>query len=362
MGASPVDFDLGTTERDNFVIDNEGLSRGIEIELDRLEPVGGVLSIQGRQVLLYIPDQGGSIDSVINDGSKGKRFHIANCSTLHKMRTQNRIERYLVTNNLTGDFDVYGNGESQHVARKGTARLVVCRNCLKHLNYKGYKNSSATGPTKNEIFKNFKLSEFFARHSTLFRYTPDQLKPIEAGYSDDWKSVSAQYRSQHNYCCEQCSVNLSDYKHLLHCHHKNGVKRDNSQNNLEALCKDCHRRQERHEHLNISAQEMTIIRSCRRDQGMLDNNSWDELLELTDTSFHGILLTYQSRGTQRPEIGYDIENEQHEVVITAEIAWTAQKKAIVFDDKEVKVMGNLGWTAITLNDAVNNAATGSYLV
>ena len=362
MGASPVDFIMDRKESDGFVIDDEGLSRGIEIELDRLEPVGGVLSIQGRQVLLYIPDHGGSIDGVLRDGSTGKKFHVANCATLNKMRALNRIERYIVTNDLSGNFEIYGNGGYHHGGRKGIAQLVVCKNCLKHLNYKGYKNGLPTGSTKSQIFKDFSLSEFFARHSTLFDHTPSHSTVIEAGYSDNWKEISATYRSQQNYCCEQCTVNLSQHKHLLHCHHVNGVKRDNSESNLKALCMDCHRKQPMHQHLNISAKQMHNIHTCRREQGLLENNSWDELLKLADTSFHGILLTYHKRGKQQPEIGYDIENDKQEVVFTAEIAWTAYKKAIVFDEREVDTAKSLGWTAITLNEALENAANGSYLI
>lgn len=360
MGASRSAFELNKEKSESFALDNEGLSRGVEISLSALEPVGGVLSIQGMQVLLYIPDQGGSIESVLKDGSKGKKFHVANCSTLHKMRAINRIERYIVTNDLSGNFNVHGS--NYRIKNEGTAKLVVCKNCLNHTNYKGYKNGSYPGPTKGKIFKEFNLSEFFARHSTLFDHTPTQLEQTLVGYSEDWTEVSQKYRSSKNYCCEQCKADFSEHNYLLHSHHINGVKRDNSDANLQALCADCHRKQPMHQHMSISAKQMDTIYKLRREQGLFDDNTWDELLELTDTSFHGILQTYRHNGKPRPEVGYDVENSEQEVVITAEVAWALKKKAIVFNAKEVDILTTIGWSAITLNEAVDNAAHGHYLV
>ena len=40
------------------------LIRGREVKLDELESVSGLLAVEGRQVLLYIPDQGRRIAEV----------------------------------------------------------------------------------------------------------------------------------------------------------------------------------------------------------------------------------------------------------------------------------------------------------
>ncbi|WPU32705.1 HNH endonuclease [Pseudoalteromonas piscicida] len=68
-----------------------------------------------------------------------------------------------------------------------------------------------------------------------------------------------------HYTCEQCGVELSQYKRLLHTHHINGVKTDNSISNLRALCLDCHKKQPKHEHMHVTHNDQLIINQLRRD-------------------------------------------------------------------------------------------------
>src|SRR5690606_23083484 len=114
----------------------EELIKGIEIKLDDLASTAGLLTYEGRQVLLYIPDQGGNISAVLGgEREKGKRFHVAECDTLEKMRRANRFERYIATTDVSGIFAVHGQ-DFNFGSREGHAPLHVCINCLKALNYK----------------------------------------------------------------------------------------------------------------------------------------------------------------------------------------------------------------------------------
>src|SRR5690606_37102207 len=64
------------------------LSQGKEVQLDDLDVVNGLLSVEGRQVLLFIPDQHAAVDVVQAAPEKGKRFHVADCKTLQDMRAR----------------------------------------------------------------------------------------------------------------------------------------------------------------------------------------------------------------------------------------------------------------------------------
>lgn len=89
----------------------KGKVLGTDIHLDQINGSNGVLFYEGHQVMLYIPDQGNSIDSaLINGKDKGvKRVHIAECRTIIEMRDKGRFHnRYVVTNRIDGKFNVFG--------------------------------------------------------------------------------------------------------------------------------------------------------------------------------------------------------------------------------------------------------------
>src|SRR5699024_4548236 len=87
-----VDFDWDTVTRPE-PIDIE-LDTGKEIALEELKVMDGLLTVQGRQVLLYIPDQGFryTLAEIQEDPRNGRRYHVADCSTLDDMRGRKRFE------------------------------------------------------------------------------------------------------------------------------------------------------------------------------------------------------------------------------------------------------------------------------
>lgn len=62
-------------------------------------------------------------------------------------------------------------------------------------------------------------------------------------------------------------VDLSLYKHLLDTHHINGVKTDNSDSNLRALCKECHSLEPKHEHMLVPYYQIRDLDIIRIRQG-----------------------------------------------------------------------------------------------
>ncbi len=214
---------------------------GLEVNPDDLV-IGsdGTLAINGERVLIYIRD-------VSSLGSRPK-FHIAHCGTLSGMIKGGRGHRYVVSNRTDGIFQInvnngYAGVQTEHV------RLNVCKNCLAKLRYKGYRQY---GRDWDEIYRNFRLDEFFE----MYRETPTTWLPLHNNetapanvYPEDWHEISLQYRESVGWVCEQCLINFRVQRQRLHVHHIDGNKANNDRTNLKALCHWCHRKQPGHGHM-----------------------------------------------------------------------------------------------------------------
>jgi hypothetical protein len=323
---------------------------GTDIALEDVDVTGGLLSSHGAQIILYIPDHGKWLDKALINGHDGNKFHVADCTVLEKMRKKNRFQRYKALVNITGGFDIFGYSSSQVCGMETTARLRVCMMCLTHLNYKGYTTELGR---KSQILHDFNLKDFFAEHSTLFRYLPTAFIELKSGYANDWKKISRNFRARKNYSCESCGVDLNGHKNLLHCHHTDGNKRHNSAANLQALCADCHRKQPLHDHMYVKTADLSVIQKLRKNQGVLgDTTDWNDLFQLIDPPYQGLLRLYKSRNEPKPEIGYEVIDSSGAVKAEVEIAWPSAQFAVVDDEPAGQRLSALGWRSVTLEEAL----------
>lgn len=305
-------------------IDSE-LKAGKEIHLADLDNTPALLSVRGRQVVLYIKDHTNKFDLAIENGERGNRFHIAQCKTLDEMRQSKRFQRYVATNRLDGLFPIEEASFRKGLPRTGEARLKVCKYCLERLNYKGSSNYEA----RQKAFKSFSFTEFFSCYSTCFKYMPSTLdEKSSVGYTEDWPELSKKVRMAAGYICDQCGVDLSSQRNLCDVHHVNGVKSDNRLENLRVLCKDCHRKQPMHTGIFISAADMAKILRLRLQQSRLNISDWKDAFKLSDTAIHGDMHVLRARGYPPPIIGYDLQKDSGEVFITLEAAWPDRRIAI----------------------------------
>ena len=349
MGAEPVDFDLVAVWDDSDIeFDNELSNSGIEVNLEDLESEEGLLSVRGRQVILFIPDHAFRIEKVLMDPSQGNKFHIADCKTLDTMRERKRFERYKVTNNLSGVFDIFGIDQLRKPV-EAAVELNVCKNCLNMLNYKSATTSNVT--QRNAIVSDFSVEEFFSTYSSIFKFLPKQhIDYAEKGYSDDWKDVSSRVRKQANYICSSCGVDLTNKKNLLHVHHVNGVKSDNSSSNLIVLCADCHKKEPYHGHLFIKRDDIRLINRLRKEQKVIGDASWDLIYKYADTAVHGILNLCQKKNYPPPVVGCDLTDNDGRIVAEIELGWPETNFGIYLGEK-VEVDG---WYLINHKESLDH--------
>ncbi len=238
---------------------------GIEISPSEIEiDFDGTFEYKGRKVVVYIRDQ---YKSSYSNPDELNKLHIVDCGTLQVMRRQGKYQRYVVTTRTDGLFIVnflgsFGSG----IQEKGVERkLYVCINCLKRLNYNNYNRLGC--PERNEIRRCFDLAEFFVRYPAQIVNPPrhtDITAPLNI-YSRHSEQISRRYREIMEWKCEGCQVSLGDGEmgRFLHVHHVNGLRHDNRNENLRALCIKCHAEQPQHQHLRNGRDYVEYLRNLQ---------------------------------------------------------------------------------------------------
>ena len=328
---------------------SNGLILGKDIQLGDIDGSNGILNYNGHQVMLYIPDQGDDIQFALEDGKLGRRIHVAECSTLELMRDTGRFKRYDVISRTDGLFPVFGRNFKLKQDIEGEADLGVCKNCLKILNYKGYATQNYA--IKNQVFNDFSFEQFFEVYSSYFKSLPTNNMKQSSNYTADWPSISAKFRSELNYTCEQCGVNLTSESKLLHTHHINGNKADNSSSNLRVLCADCHKKQPHHGHIYVSNEEVLKINQLRREQHKFDVFDYINIRECADSALDGLIQKCQLTRLPGAELGIVINDSGNMVAI--DLCWPRRKVAVLINMENARVLRSHGWNVFTAFDALN---------
>lgn len=278
--------------------------RGVDVVLDEIEDIGNLLSYKGRQILLYIPDHAGSVSNVLAGSAEGKKFHVAHCQTLEKMKEAKRFERYVATTKLDGYFTLTGADYLTGKEIRGDARLLVCKHCLSKLNY---KQAALSPATRHKIRNDFDITEFFETYSSCFPYIPKRETPGAGSglYSSNWREISDRVRADAQWQCDECKIGLADHKHLLHVHHIDGNKGNNTESNLRPLCAACHRDQPFHSTIFVRREDMLTITQLRVALGVLGRN-WAALMKYSDTALRGYLGLARAKGSYPPQVGLTI--------------------------------------------------------
>ena len=266
MGGTKIDWnisDIGLSDIEDISIE---LEKGLEIDISKLEIVGGVYSYKGEQLVVYIYETRDEKDYIFEYPEKSKRFHLRDCQTITSFKERDKFQtRYIGTNNKSGIFKIEVYSDESHVKTEEIEfELFACKNCLTDLNYKNYKTN------RNQVWRSFSLTEFFEEYKTYFsekpKYTCENIPKNE--YPDNWEDISRNFRIKKNWKCELCNINLINHHNLLHTHHRNQAKFDNKESNLQALCVDCHSKQTGHENMYYSSKHKSLINKLKREQNL----------------------------------------------------------------------------------------------
>lgn len=344
LGASAVPFHLNRASQIDAI--EALLVQGISIDLSQVGSTAGLLTYEGRQVLLYIPDQGSNITNLLKgDKSAGKRFHVAECETLISMRENHRFERYIATTDVSGKFKVHGLDLSRR-AMDGQAALHVCINCLKHLNY---QQAQVQGPA-SRVRDEFNLFEFFGTYSSCFTFLPKrtQADTGSSTYTEDWPIISRNLRLHQNWTCSACHVNLAEHRHLLHVHHVDGVKNNNRSANLKVLCAACHKNQPLHEHMIVSLADRKTINTLRVKQELVPRD-WPSVMAYADPALHGILGVLKYHSWPVPLLEFLPPG----MGTAVELAWPEQSYAISLSSLDARLDNK--WVMHTVDTAWKHA-------
>lgn len=250
-----VEYRSDTTWRINRDIDLE--TEGIDIAPEEIviEP-DGLLSYEGRKILVYIRDQYAKYFS-------SYKFHVVNCGKIKEMKRGARFEkRYVASTRTDGQFWV--RNESMPEGR--LVKMLVCKLCLTHLNYKSYNLKHYQDQEK--ICSEFSPEEFFSRYNeaTVSKPKYTDVTAPRNDYSSHKEKFSRICRERAHWKCEECGTYLGDEeaKKFLHAHHIDRDKSNNRATNLRALCVDCHDQQEGH---SLPENMRTEFRNWKRRHG-----------------------------------------------------------------------------------------------
>lgn len=145
-------------------------------------------------------------------------LHVFDCSTTDELG-----KKMKVTNSAKNKFWSIDKNKAVQ------SNLEICKKCAKRL------RSEFRISMGNKTFNDFILSLEESNRTK-------QIVVDGNGYIINWKQVSFCYRDSRNFVCEKCGFKASseaEYK-FLHTHHINGIKTDNSRENLQCLCVKCH--------------------------------------------------------------------------------------------------------------------------
>lgn len=233
----------GPTYEELKSLENQGLDVELEVVVENPDHT---LGYKNKRVILYIRDVAG-----YGNFESDPRFHIANCRTLRDMRQNNRFGRYVIATKDTGSFSV----RSKQGGKPLDKKLLVCQNCLDYLKFGSFE-LNWDDKRRQQVVRAFSIKGFFEVYPKSLHYEipkHSELTAPENKYSDNFAQISIEYRRERSWICEEstCGVDLSSpmYRRYLHVHHLDGLKHNNANDNLKALCLYCHAQQFQHQHM-----------------------------------------------------------------------------------------------------------------
>ena len=103
-------------------------------------------------------------------------------------------------------------------------------------------------------------------------------KTKQNGYVIMWKQISQAIRERVGFCCENCRINLVQESYFLEVHHKDYNKKNNSENNLIALCVLCHANVDERHLSNFKKEPLKVSTFINLYDDYIKNNNLQSLI------------------------------------------------------------------------------------
>ena len=360
-----VDYESDRISFDEFDWGDDGVA---EVEdLSQVKKGPGPLSTKnGTPFVLYIKDHGRRVAEVLaGDIQNSRRVHLTYCNVLERMEREGRFSRYHLKNNPDGNFVISGTNEYGTKEIEGEIKLWVCQQCLKELNYDNFTSLTRKPERDKYVQSPFDYDRFFSIYSSMFPRLKNSPRSAtaSAGYSSDWKEVSRKVRESVKYVCQECKVDLNKPQHqrLLHVHHVNGVKSDNSLSNLRPLCVTCHKKQPSHGQMYASKEDENLLTKLRQQQGLMPDESVpryariQEMVKMIDPALEQPFLKLVHRFSYHDVIVPIEIYDGDEFVFEATFGFEKPRLAVAsrVSDSEKSAAESMGWTLLSYEDAMN---------
>jgi hypothetical protein len=152
-GTYVIHFQPSTLTDDEIKrLENEGIDVSAG-DIRRLED--GTLGYKNSRVLVYTREV-----AIYGGRFSLPKFHVAHCSTLYNMMTEDQFERYVVSTRERGDFLINKIDRGGRIA--SMEQLSVCQNCLNMVHFDNF-SFSLSWPARKTLIKEFEPARFFAQ-------------------------------------------------------------------------------------------------------------------------------------------------------------------------------------------------------
>ena len=92
-------------------------------------------------------------------------------------------------------------------------------------------------------------------------------------YSSDWEQISDRYKEKVGWKCEECGIDLQERTEFLEVYHIDGLKYNNKEENLRALCIGCQAEMPQHQHIKSTPKYKEFLQWRNQQQSNRENFS-----------------------------------------------------------------------------------------
>ena len=152
-------------------LEDKGIDMSVNRDAIEISEGKGIFSYKKRPVVVYIKDQ--YLDNNAISNKKYNKYHLCYCRSLQNAAQEKRFyNRYVMVRRTKGDFwmGIFKKDSERMVEDYAYRRLNICQDCLRQMNWKGFKKYCGPDPNnwwqkgdtamRARIVQQFSIDEF----------------------------------------------------------------------------------------------------------------------------------------------------------------------------------------------------------